>query len=108
MVARGHRLPSDRSFAQDAIIREFFERDPDHVSRLIAEIAERLKADGRYTAEEVEAAAILTLIFQIYVRTGPCTLEGDCALSYAKAVVWAVIWPASWFVYLSGALASSA
>jgi hypothetical protein len=51
---------------------------------------------------------ILTLIFQIYVRTGPCALEGDCALSYAKAVVWAVIWPASWFVFLSGALASSA
>jgi hypothetical protein len=58
MVARGHRLPSDRSFAQDAIIREFFERDPDYVFRLIAEIAERLKADGRYTAEEVEAAAM--------------------------------------------------
>ena len=57
MVARGHRLPSDRSFAQDAIIREFFERDPDYVFRLIAEIAERLKADGR-SAEEVEAAAM--------------------------------------------------
>ena len=56
MVARGHRLPSDRSFAQDAIIREFFERDPDYVFRLIAEIAERLKADGRYKQEEVEAA----------------------------------------------------
>ena len=58
MVARGHRLPSDRSFAQDAIIRETLERDPDYVFRLIAEIAERLKADGRYKQEEVEAAAM--------------------------------------------------
>ena len=42
---------------------------------------------------------ILTLIFQIYVRTGECSGFGDCALSYAKAIVWAAIWPASWFVY---------
>jgi hypothetical protein len=34
------------------------DRDPDYVFRLIAEIAERLKADGRYTAEEVKAAAM--------------------------------------------------
>ena len=35
----------------------------------------------------------LTLAFQIWARSGVC---GDaCGLSYAKAVVWAVIWPAS-------------
>ena len=45
---------------------------------------------------------LLTLVFQIYVRTGPCTAAGDCATSYAKAVVWSVIWPARWFVYLTG------
>ena len=44
--------------------------------------------------------AILTLVFQIYVRTPQCT--PDCVLSYGKAVVWSVIWPASWVVYLAG------
>jgi hypothetical protein len=58
MAARGKRPLSDHSFAQDAIIRETLERDPDYVFRLIGEIAERLKADGRYKAEEVEAAAM--------------------------------------------------
>ena len=58
MAARGNRPPPDQTFAQDAIIRENLERDRDYVFRLIAEIAERLKADGRYTAEEGEAAAM--------------------------------------------------
>ena len=58
MAARGNRPTSDQSFAQDAIIRETLERDPDYVVHLIAEIAERLKADDRYTADEVEAAAM--------------------------------------------------
>ena len=46
--------------------------------------------------------AVLTLVFQIYVRTPQCT--PDCALSYAKAVVWSGIWPASWIVYLAGVI----
>jgi translation initiation factor 2 beta subunit (eIF-2beta)/eIF-5 len=58
MAARGDRPPSDQSFAENAIILEALERDPDHVLRVLAQIAERLKADGRYTAEEVEAAAM--------------------------------------------------
>ena len=58
MAARGNRPTSDQSFAQDAIIRETLERDPDYVLRLISEIAERLNADDRYTADEVEAAAM--------------------------------------------------
>ena len=46
------------------------------------------------------AAAVLTLIFQVWVRSGYC---GDaCGLSYAKAVVWAALWPASWVVYIAG------
>jgi polyferredoxin len=44
--------------------------------------------------------AILTLIFQVYVRSSQCA--PDCALSYAKAVIWASIWPASWIVYIAG------
>jgi hypothetical protein len=44
--------------------------------------------------------AVLTLIFQIYIRSSQCA--PDCTLSYAKAVVWASIWPASWIVYLAG------
>jgi hypothetical protein len=47
---------------------------------------------------------IVTLLFQIYVRTGPCMAAGDCALSYAKAIVWSVIWPAIWLIRLSGAV----
>lgn len=44
--------------------------------------------------------AVLTLIFQLWVRSGVC---GDaCTLSFAKAVAWAVIWPVSWIVYLAG------
>ena len=48
------------------------------------------------------AVALLTLVFQLYVRSGQC---GDgCALSYVKGVIWAIIWPASWVVYISGML----
>ena len=44
--------------------------------------------------------ALLTLIFQVWVRSGVC---GDaCGIAYLKAVVWALIWPASWVAYLSG------
>ena len=43
---------------------------------------------------------ILTLAFQIWVRTGVCA--PGCTLSYGKAVVWAFIWPASWVAYLAG------
>jgi hypothetical protein len=46
--------------------------------------------------------ALVTLIFQIYVRSSQCV--SDCALSYAKAVVWSTIWPASWLVYLAGVI----
>jgi hypothetical protein len=45
---------------------------------------------------------VLTLAFQIYVRSPVCAEAGNCALSYAKAAVWSVIWPASWIAYLKG------
>jgi hypothetical protein len=44
---------------------------------------------------------LLTLAFQIHVRSGPCTIAGNCASSYAKAVVWSAFWPASWVAYLT-------
>jgi hypothetical protein len=40
----------------------------------------------------------LTLVFQIWVRMGEC--DDDCVLSYGKAVMWAIIWPVSWLVFL--------
>lgn len=46
------------------------------------------------------AIGLLTLVFQLWVRTGACA--ADCTLSYGKAVVWAVVWPLSWIVYLKG------
>ena len=58
MAARGDRPPSNQSLVENAIILEALERDPDRVFRVLAEIAERLKVDGRYTAQEVEAAAM--------------------------------------------------
>ena len=55
---------------------------------------------GRMRPALYALAALLTLIFQVYVRSSQCA--PDCALSYAKAVVWSSIWPASWVVYLAG------
>ena len=58
MATRDDRPLSDQSFAENAIILESLERDPDYVFRVLAQIAERLKAEGRYSAEEVEAASM--------------------------------------------------
>ena len=44
--------------------------------------------------------AIVTLIFQIRVRLLVC--GSDCGLSLAKGVIWALMWPVSWIVYLAG------
>jgi hypothetical protein len=46
--------------------------------------------------------AIATLVFQVAVRSQECAGMNDCALSYGKAVVWSVVWPASWVAYLEG------
>ena len=46
--------------------------------------------------------AILTLLFQIYVRSDECQGLAGCGASFSKAIAWAVIWPASWLVFLAG------
>jgi hypothetical protein len=48
--------------------------------------------------------AILTLAFEIFVRAQQCAGASDCALSFAKGIVWSLIWPAGWIVYLKGIL----
>jgi hypothetical protein len=46
--------------------------------------------------------AVLTLIFQIYVRAPQCAGVTGCAVSFIKGCIWSVIWPAGWIVYLRG------
>ena len=46
--------------------------------------------------------ALFTLTFQVWVRSFQCSGFTDCGLSFAKAAVWATIWPVSWIVYVSG------
>jgi hypothetical protein len=48
---------------------------------------------------------VLTLIFQIWVRSGVC--RDSCSLSFVKGFVWAVIWPASWLSYFENDLRES-
>jgi hypothetical protein len=47
-------------------------------------------------------AGLLTFAFQIGVRTNACETQSNCALSFSKAAVWSVVWPASWYVFLRG------
>jgi hypothetical protein len=47
-------------------------------------------------------AGLLTFLFQVWVRLAQCEGAANCAVSFAKAVVWSAIWPASWIVYLAG------
>jgi hypothetical protein len=48
------------------------------------------------------AAGCFTLIFQIWVRSSVC--GEDCTISFAKAMIWALVWPLSWIAYLRGVL----
>jgi len=48
--------------------------------------------------------AVLTALFQVWVRSSQCAGLTDCGLSYAKGSVWATIWPMSWAVYLPGVI----
>jgi hypothetical protein len=50
------------------------------------------------------AMALFTFGFQLWVRIDQCMTPDDCKSSFAKAIVWATIWPASWAVYLVGLL----
>jgi hypothetical protein len=46
--------------------------------------------------------AILTALFQIWVRSSQCAGFADCGLSFATGIVWSSVWPMSWIVYLAG------
>ena len=46
--------------------------------------------------------AVLTALFQIFVRSSQCAGSVDCGVSYAKGIVWVTIWPMSWVVSLAG------
>jgi hypothetical protein len=48
--------------------------------------------------------AVMTLPCQLWVRVGQCVGIENCGPSLAKGVIWSVIWPASWIVYLAGFL----
>lgn len=50
------------------------------------------------------AIAVLTLVFQVYIRSQQCEGVAACGMSYAKAVAWAAVWPASWAVFLPGVM----
>ena|SRR5215213_6836981 len=43
--------------------------------------------------------AVATLIVQVSIRLDQCNGMADCALSMAKAPVWAAFWPLYWPVY---------
>jgi len=62
------------------------------------------QAAGRQWLYLYAGMGLLTLIFQIWVRSFQCAGIQECALGYGKAIVWAVIWPVSWIVYLAGFL----
>ena len=50
------------------------------------------------------AVALLTFLFQLWVRSYQCSGFQECGLSFAKAFAWSVIWPVSWAVYAAGLL----
>ena len=47
-------------------------------------------------------ATLMTLTSQIYARLLDCDGLGGCGLSFAKAIVWSIIWPISWLRWLVG------
>jgi hypothetical protein len=44
--------------------------------------------------------ALLTFLFQVWTRLPLCEGMGPCALSLLKGLVWSLIWPTYWVVYL--------
>jgi hypothetical protein len=45
---------------------------------------------------------IHSLLFQASVRLAQCEGLGRCSVSLAKDVIWSLVWPIYWFVYLGG------
>jgi hypothetical protein len=56
---RGERSSSAQELcaAVDDVIAESLEQDPDSVARALEAVVERCKAEGRYSADEIDAAA---------------------------------------------------
>jgi len=48
---------SAQTAAMDPLISEVLKEDPEEVVHALAEVVKRCKAEGRYTEEEIEAAA---------------------------------------------------
>jgi len=44
--------------------------------------------------------ALLTFLFQVWIRLPQCEGAGACAFSLLKGLVWALIWPTYWVIYL--------
>lgn len=44
--------------------------------------------------------ALLTFLFQVWIRLPQCAGAGACAFSLLKGLVWALIWPTYWVIYL--------
>jgi hypothetical protein len=45
---------------------------------------------------------LVTVGFQAAIRLQQCAGPTDCAASLAKAVIWSIIWPAYWVLYVRG------
>ena len=46
------------------------------------------------------AVALLTFLFQVWIRLPQCEGAGACAFSLLKGLFWALIWPTYWVIYL--------
>jgi hypothetical protein len=44
--------------------------------------------------------ALLTSLFQVWIRLPLCEGAGACAFSLLKGLIWSLIWPTYWVVYL--------
>lgn len=44
--------------------------------------------------------ALLTFLFQLWLRLPVCDGVGGCAVSLFKGLIWSLIWPTYWVVYL--------
>ena len=44
--------------------------------------------------------ALLTFLFQVWIRLPQCEGAGACAFSLLKGLFWGLIWPTYWVIYL--------
>ena len=55
--AKGESSAHELRAAVDGVIAESLEQDPNSVARALEAVVERCKAEGRYAADEIDAAA---------------------------------------------------